>query len=111
MPFCFLPKLWQPAASTYFWPFPDSATCGSDKVRQGIKTHRWGSAEGQTGGISQALAVRGWTAALRGGAASEEAGAPCSPCYSDCFLRDSRAARGLLQVLQLGVVWEGKEEG
>jgi len=39
MPFCFLPKLWQPTASTYFWPLPASATCGSDKARRGIKTH------------------------------------------------------------------------
>lgn len=70
-----------------------------------------GSPEGQTGGISQALAVQGWMAALQRGAATEGAGAPCLPFYSECVLQDNRAARGLLQVLQLRVVWEGKGEG
>lgn len=46
MSFRFLPKLWQPSASTHFWSFLDSATCGSDKVRQGIKSHHSGVTRG-----------------------------------------------------------------
>ena len=55
--------------------------------------------------------MEGWTVALWRAAATEEAGAPRLPFYSDCLLWDSRAVQGLLQVLQLRVVWEGKGEG
>lgn len=74
MSFRFLPKLWQPSASTHFWSFLDSATCGSDKVRQGIKSHHSGVTRGAAWRNFPGI---GWIAAVLQGAATEEDRALC----------------------------------
>lgn len=108
MLFCFLLKLWQPSASKHFWSFLASATCGRDKVRQGIKSHHLGVTRGAAWRNFPGTGCAGLDCCTAR-AATEEDRSLCLPFIATASSGAAELAQGFCRCYSLG--WCGKGKG